>query len=80
MRQGERDAPKEMTMTKKYEIRSGRRTISTQYSVSPMQAVVDYVRSFGTKDDEIRRLGVDCVSWRGAQFSAVLAPTDSQAA
>ena len=63
-------------MTQKYEIRSGRRTVSTQYSVSPLQAVVDYVRMFGCSDDEIRRLGVDSVSWRGARFSAVLAPVD----
>ena len=63
-------------MSKKYEIHSGRRIVSTQYSVSPLQAVVDYVRSYGVKDDEIRRLGVDCVSWRGARFSAVLVPTE----
>lgn len=60
-------------MTRKYEIRSGRRTVSIQHSVSPLQAVVDYVRMFGTHDSEIRRLGVDSVSWRGARFSAVLA-------
>ena len=65
-------------MTRKYEIHSGRRIVSTQYSVSPMQAAVDYVRSFGSKDDEIRRVGVDRVSWRGAQFNAVLAPVDGQ--
>lgn len=59
-------------MMKRYEIRSGRRTVSTQESVSPLQAVVDYARSLGCKDDEIRRLGVDSVSWRGARFSAVL--------
>lgn len=62
--------------TKKYEIHSGRRLVSTQYSVTALQAVVDYVRSYGVKDDEITRLGVDCVSWRGARFKAVLAPTD----
>lgn len=62
--------------TKEYEIRSGRRLVSTQFSVSPLQAVVDYVRSYGVKDDEITRLGVDCVSWRGAQFRAVLVPTE----
>ena len=56
------------------EIRSGRRTVATQDSVSPLQAVVDYTRSLGCKDDEIRRLGTDSVSWRGARFSAVLAP------
>ena len=64
-------------MTYKFEIRSGRRTVSTQYSVSALQAVVDYVRSFGVKDDEIMRVGVDTVAWRGARFSAVLAPTDA---
>jgi hypothetical protein len=63
--------------SKEYEIRSGRRLVSTQFSVSPLQAVIDYVRSHGVKDDEITRLGVDCVSWRGAQFRAVLVPTDS---
>jgi hypothetical protein len=63
-------------MTKKYEIRSGHRTVSIQYSVSPLQAVVDYVRSFGCRDDEITRLGVDTVSWRGARFRAVPAPTE----
>ena len=60
---------------KKYEIYSGRRVVSTQFSVSPLQAVVDYVRSHGVKDDEITRLGVDSVSWRGARFKAVLVPT-----
>jgi hypothetical protein len=63
--------------SKKYEIHSGRRLVSTQFSVSPLQAVVDYVRSYGVKDDEITRLGVDCVSWRGARFRAVLVPTES---
>jgi hypothetical protein len=38
--------------------------------------VVDYVRAFGCSDDEIRRLGVDSVSWRGARFSAVLVPAE----
>ena len=66
--------------TKSYEIYSGRRVVSTQRSVSPLQAVVDYVRSYGVKEDEITRLGVDSVSWRGARFSAVLAPTESQTA
>jgi hypothetical protein len=57
--------------TKKYEIHSGRRIVSTQESVSALHAVVDYVRSYGVKDDEILRLGVDSVAWRGARFRAV---------
>ena len=68
-----------MSSTKKYEIHSGRRVVSTQYSVSALQAVVDYVRSYGVNDDEIRRLGVDSVSWRGAHFRAVLVPAEPQA-
>ena len=58
-------------LTKKYEIYSGRRIVSTQESVSPLHAVVDYVRSYGVKDDEILRIGVDSVAWRGARFRAV---------
>ena len=74
------ELPEETDMrstSKKYEIHSGRRLVSTQFSVSPLQAVVDYVRSYGVKDDEITRLGVDCVCWRGARFTAVLVPTES---
>jgi hypothetical protein len=63
-------------MSKKYEIRSGRRTVSVQYSVTPLQAVVDYVTTFGCKRDEIVTIGVDTVAWRGARFSAVLAPQE----
>ena len=59
-------------MIRTYEIYSGRRVVSTQESVSPSQAVLDYVRSYGVKDDEVRRLGIDSVSWRGAHFRAVL--------
>jgi hypothetical protein len=66
-------------MSKKYEIHSGRRIVSTQYSVNATQAAVDYVRSQGVKDDEIRRLGVDLVSWRGAHYRAVLVPVEPQA-
>jgi hypothetical protein len=58
-------------MTRRFEIRSGQRTVSVQHSVSAMQAAVDYVRSFGTSDDEIMRVGVDTVAWRGARFVAV---------
>jgi hypothetical protein len=71
---------KETDMSKKYEIHSGRRVVSTQFSVSASQAVIDYVRSYGVKDDEITRLGVDCVSWRGARFKAVLVPTEARLA
>jgi len=67
-------------MTRPFEIRSGRRTVSTQYSVSELQAVVDYVRSLGIRDDEIIRLGTDAVAWRGARFTAALSPEVEAAA
>ena len=41
-----------------------------QNSVSAQQAVVDYVRSFGSPEDEIRIVGIDSVMWRGARFTA----------
>jgi hypothetical protein len=63
-------------VTKKFEIQSGKRTVSIQYSVSALQAAVDYVRSFRSRDDEITRLGVDTVAWRGARFRAVPVAAD----
>jgi hypothetical protein len=53
--------------------------VSIQTSVSALQAVVDYVRMFAS-DDEIRRLGVDSVAWRGARFTAVPVPAEQPAA
>lgn len=67
-------------MSRRYEIRSGRRTVSVQYAHTPLQAVIDYVRAFGCRRDEILTLGVDTVAWRGARFSAVLAPSDAERA
>jgi hypothetical protein len=69
-----------MDMTRKYEIYSGRRAVSIQASVSALQAVVDYVRMFASCDDEITRLGVDSVAWRGARFTAVPVPAEQPAA
>jgi hypothetical protein len=66
-------------VTHKYEIRSGRRTVSVQYSVSPLQAAVDYVKSFGSPDAEIKRIAVDAVAWRGARFTAVEVPDERRA-
>jgi hypothetical protein len=64
------------TVTTTYEVRSGSRSIETREASTPQQALLDYVRSLGCRDDEILRLGVDAVSWRGAVFRAVPAPHD----
>jgi hypothetical protein len=66
-------------MSRKYEILSGRRTVSTRLSSSPLEAAMDYARMFGSSQ-EITILGVDTVSWRGARFTAVPVPEESAAA
>ena len=66
--------------SRRFEIRSGRRTVSIQTSSSPLQAAVDYARSFGCARDEIVTLGVDTVAWRGARFSAVPIQPDAEPA
>ena len=62
-------------MSRRYEIRSGRRTVSTQFSSSPLEAAFDYARMFGSSN-EITILGIDTVSWRGARFTAVAIPDE----
>lgn len=62
-------------MSRKYEIRSGRRTVSTRLSSTPLEAAIDYARMFGSPN-EITILGIDTVSWRGARFTAVLVPDE----
>ena len=58
-------------MTTRYEVRSGRRTISVQDAHNAQQAVIDFLRSLGCHDDEIVRLSPGTVSWRGAIYRAV---------
>jgi hypothetical protein len=56
---------------REFEIYCGRRAVRTTWSSSPLQAGIDYLRSLGSKADEIRILGPDTVTWRGARFVAV---------
>jgi hypothetical protein len=67
-------------VSKKYEIHSGSRTVSVQYSSSPLQAAIDYVSALGCSRDEIVTIGVDTVAWRGARFHAELAPPELRSA
>jgi hypothetical protein len=66
-------------MTRNYEIRSGRRSVTIRSAGTAQDALLDYVRSLGCRDSEIVRLGGDAIAWRGARFSAVLAPSESPA-
>jgi hypothetical protein len=44
--------------------------VKTVLSSSPLQAVLDYVSTFGSAN-EVTVLGTDTVSWRGARFVSV---------
>jgi len=57
---------------KGYEVRSGGRLVSCQEASTAQKAVLHYVRSLGSREDEIRRVGSDAVAWRGAIFTATL--------
>lgn len=54
-----------------YEVRSAGRLISRQEASTAQEAVLQYVRSLGCRDNEIMRVAADTVAWRGAVFSAV---------
>jgi hypothetical protein len=59
-----------------YEVRSGGRLISLQEASTGQEAVLQYVRSLGCRQDEIRRVAPDTVAWRGAVYSAALPSSD----
>jgi hypothetical protein len=59
-----------------YEIRSGRRALTTRDASTPQHAVLDYLKSMGCRDADIVRLARDGVSWRGAVYRAVPVGTD----
>ena len=66
-----RKAPGQLSLLE-FAIHSGRRVVSTQYSFSAFQAAIDHVRSYVSQPDEIKFLGTDTVSWRGAIISTVI--------
>ena len=66
-------------MTRNYEIRSGRRSVIIESSGTAQQALLDYLRSLGCRENEIVRLGGNAIAWRGARFSAVVVPSDATA-
>jgi len=57
-----------------YELHAGRRSVGRRTAPNAQMALLDYVHSLGCRDDEITRLGVDQVSWRGAIYKAVPIP------
>jgi hypothetical protein len=62
-----------------YELRSGARAVGQRTASSAHEALFDYVRSLGCRDDEVVRLGLDAVSWRGAVYRAAPVADESSA-
>ena len=54
-----------------FEVRSGRQTVAVRSASTAQEALVEYLRGLGCRDDEIKRLGTNAASWRGAMFKAV---------
>ena len=63
-------------MTRTYQLRSGARPIGVRTASTAQEALFDYVRALGCRDEEIVRLGADGLSWRGAVYKAVPASDD----
>jgi hypothetical protein len=57
-------------MRAKYAVISGRRQVGIVSAWSANEAVIEYLRSRGFRDDEIVRLNGNAASWRGAIFKA----------
>lgn len=63
-----------------YQLHSGNRSVAVREAPTAHAALLDYARSLGCRDDEIMKLGVDKIAWRGAVFRAVvISPTDTAA-
>ena len=60
-----------------YEIRAGRKLVASVDASTPQEALTQYLRARGCRDDEISRRGPDMASWRGALYRAVLAAEPS---
>jgi hypothetical protein len=58
-------------MRTSYEVRSGRRLVSLQNAYTAKEALIEYLRSMGCRDNEIMGVAADAVIWRGAVYRAV---------
>jgi hypothetical protein len=58
-------------MRTSYEVRSGRRAVALRTARTAQEALIDYLRGLGCRDDEIVRMGDGRAAWRGAIYSVV---------
>jgi hypothetical protein len=60
----------------RYEVRSANRLISLEKASTAQEAVIEYLRSIGCRDDEIVRVAANAAAWRGAVYRALPASAD----
>jgi hypothetical protein len=58
-------------MRTSYEVRSGKRLVSLQNANTAREAVIEYLRSMGCRDDEVTTTAADAATWRGAVYRAL---------
>jgi hypothetical protein len=56
--------------TTSYSVYSGKRAVGLQNAWSPSEAVIEYLRGQGYRNDEITRMGYESAAWRGAIYTA----------
>lgn len=58
-------------MATSFEVRSGRHQVALRTASTAQEALTDYLRGLGCRDNEVVRLGANAAAWRGATYSAV---------
>jgi len=63
-------------MAEHYVVRAGQNDVGLKSASTPHEALRDYLRGIGCRDDEIVRMGEDAAAWRGAIYRAVPATSE----
>lgn len=60
-----------------WEVRCGKRLLSRELASTAREALIEYLRSMGCRDEEMSTLGADAISWNGAVYRAVVVAADA---
>jgi hypothetical protein len=52
--------------------------VSQQNATTTYEALIEYLRGLGCRDDEIVRIGTGAAAWRGAVYNAKPSAADDQ--
>jgi hypothetical protein len=53
-----------------FEVRTGRQSLAVVTASTAQEALGEYLRGLGCRHDEVKKLGTDSASWRGAVYRA----------